>query len=152
MSNQHETPKPKRKRAFTPLRMGGLFAAGAIVLAACGGGGSGNAAAGDMAGMAMPPGAGAAATNAPANAVATDAVHIKNFAFSPATVTVKAGSTVVWTNDDGIQHDVTFDGGGIKSAVLNHNDTFSHTFPTAGTYHYICSIHPFMHGTVIVTA
>jgi amicyanin len=133
--------------------MGGFFAAGAIVLAACGGGGSGNAAAGDMAGMAMPPGsgAGATATNAPANAVATDAVHIKNFAFSPATVTVKAGSTVVWTNDDGIQHDVTFDGGGIKSATLNHNDTFSHTFPTAGTYHYICSIHPFMHGTVIVT-
>jgi amicyanin len=85
-------------------------------------------------------------------AVATDAVHIKNFAFSPAVVTVKAGSTVVWTNDDSIQHDVTFDGGGIASSVLNHNDTFSHTFPTAGTYHYICSIHPFMHGTVIVAA
>jgi amicyanin len=84
--------------------------------------------------------------------VATDAVHIKNFAFSPATITVKAGSTVVWTNDDAIQHDVTFDGGGITSSVLNHSDTFSHTFPTAGTYHYICSIHPFMHGTVVVTA
>ena len=84
--------------------------------------------------------------------VATDAVGIKNFAFSPATITVKAGSTVVWTNDDSIQHDVTFDGGGIASSVLNHSDTFSHTFPTAGTYHYICSIHPFMHGTVIVTA
>ena len=41
---------------------------------------------------------------------------------------------------------------GISSSVLNQNDTFSHTFPTAGTYHYICSIHPFMHGTVIVTA
>ena len=76
---------------------------------------------------------------------------IKNFAFSPATVTVNAGSTVVWTNDDSIQHDITFNGGGIASSVLNHNDTFSHTFPTAGTYHYICSIHPFMHGTVIVT-
>ncbi len=151
MSNQHETPKPKRKRAFTPLRMGGLVAAGAIVLAACGGGGSGNAAAGDMAGMAMPPARAAPRPTRRRNAVATDAVHIKNFAFSPATVTVKAGSTVVWTNDDGIQHDVTFDGGGIKSATLNHNDTFSHTFPTAGTYHYICSIHPFMHGTVIVT-
>jgi amicyanin len=131
--------------------MAGLFTAGAIVLAACGGGGGSNASAGDMAGMAMPPGAGANATNAPAAAVATDAVHIKNFAFSPAAVTVKAGSTLVWTNDDSIQHDVTFDGGGIKSATLNHNDTFSHTFPTAGTYHYICSIHPFMHGTVIVT-
>ena len=58
---------------------------------------------------------------------------------------------MVWTNDDSIQHDVTFDGGSIVSSVLNHDDTFSHTFPTAGTYHYICSIHPFMHGTVIVT-
>ena len=85
-------------------------------------------------------------------AVATGAVHIKNFAFSPAVVTVRVGSTVVWTNDDSIQHDVTFDGGGIASSVLNHNDTYSHTFSTAGTYHYICSIHPFMHGTVIVTA
>ena len=96
-----------------------------------------------------PQGAGKASNVA---TVATDAVHIKNFAFSPAAVTVKAGSTVVWTNDDSIQHDVTFDGGGIASSTLNQNDTFSHTFPTAGTYHYICSIHPFMHGTVIVTA
>jgi amicyanin len=84
-------------------------------------------------------------------AVSTQAVAIKNFGFSPATITVKAGSTVVWTNDDAVQHDVTFDGGAISSAVLNKNDTFSHTFKTAGTYHYICSIHPFMHGTVIVT-
>ncbi|MDQ1434914.1 MAG: hypothetical protein QOF59_1730 [Actinomycetota bacterium] len=129
--------------------MGGLFAAGAIVLAACGGG-SGNSAAGNgMAGMDMSPAAGNVANASPA--VATQAVHIKNLAFSPGTVTVKAGSTVVWTNDDAIQHDVTFDGGGIASSDLNHSDTFSHTFPTAGTYHYICSIHPFMHGTVIVT-
>ena len=104
-----------------------------------------------MAGMAMPPAAGGnAAVNAAA--VATEAVSIKNFAFSPATITVKAGATVVWTNDDSIQHDVTFDNGGPASSVLNHSDTFSHTFTTAGTYHYICSIHPFMHGTVIVTS
>ena len=131
--------------------MGGLFAAGAIVLAACGGGGGKSAAANDMAGMAMAAQKAGNAAGA-STAVATDAVHIKNFAFSPATITVKAGSTVVWTNDDSIQHDITFDGGGIASNVMNHNDTFSHTFPTAGTYHYICSIHPFMHGTVIVTA
>jgi amicyanin len=151
MNNQHETSKLQRRNVFTPLRMGGLFAAGALVLAACGGGGGKSAAGNDMAGMAMAAQAAGNTTGA-ATPVATDAVHIKNFAFSPATITVKAGSTVVWTNDDAIQHDVTFDGGGIASSVLNHNDTFSHTFVTAGTYHYICSIHPFMHGTVIVTA
>jgi amicyanin len=151
MNNQHETSTQQRRNVFTPLRIGGLFAAGAIVLAACGGGGGGNAAAGNnMAGMTMAAQNAGNATHTAA--VATDAVHIKNLAFSPATVTIKAGSTVVWTNDDSIQHDVTFDGGGIASSVLNHNDTFSHTFLTAGTYHYICSIHPFMHGTVIVTA
>jgi amicyanin len=151
MNNQHETSKHARRNVFTPLRMGGLFAAGAIVLAACGGGSGQSAAGNSMAGMDMSP---AAPGNVPvaSAAVATDAVHIKNFAFSPASITIKAGATVVWTNEDAIQHDVTFDGGGIVSTTLNHNDTFSHTFLTAGTYHYICSIHPFMHGTVIVTA
>src|SRR5579862_2894774 len=149
-NNEHETSTRQRRHLFTPLRMGGLFAAGAIVLAACGGGGGTSAGANNMAGMVAA--AQKAGNNAGAStAVATDTVGIKNFAFSPATITVKAGSTVVWTNDDSIQHDVTFNGGGIVSGAMNHNDTFSHTFPTAGTYHYICSIHPFMHGTVIVT-
>ena len=61
---------------------------------------------------------------------------------------VDNGWAIYWLGGNGS----TFDGGGIASSVLNHNDTFSHTFTKAGTYHYICSIHPFMHGTVIVTA
>jgi amicyanin len=149
MNNQHERSTLQRHRK-TLFSVGGLFAAGAIVLATVGVGGGKSAAGNNMAGMAMSAQAAAAPAGA-STAVATDAVDIKNFAFSPATVTVKAGSTVVWTNADSIQHDITFDGGSISSSVLNHNDTFSHTFTTAGTYHYICSIHPFMHGTVIVT-
>jgi plastocyanin len=151
MNHQHETSKQQRRNVFIPLRMGGLFPAGAIILAACGGGGGKAAGADNMAGMDMSPAAAGNATNASSTAVATKSVHVRNFAFSPAAITVKAGSTVVWTNNDAIQHDVTFDGGGIASSVLNHNDTFSHTILTVGTYHYICSIHPFMHGTVIVT-
>jgi plastocyanin len=151
MEHQHEQSTSRHRRAFSVVRVGSVFAAGAIVLAACGGGGGGKAAAGnDMAGMNMnAAGAGKAGNNA--KPVATNAVRIKNFAFSPATITVAAGSTVVWTNADVVGHDVTFDGGGIASHVLDQNDTFSHTFPTAGTYQYICTIHPFMHGTVIVT-
>src|SRR5258708_26461383 len=150
MKSQHETSQPIRRRMFSPVKMSGLFAAGAIVLAACGGGGGKTAAGNDMAGMDM--GAPAAGkTASAANPVATNAVRITNFAFSPATITVKAGSTVAWTNDDAIQHDVTFDSGGINSGAMNHNDTFSHTFPTAGPIPYICSIPPLMHGTVIHT-
>jgi len=148
MNNQHESTLQRHRKSLL-LTIGGLFAAAAIVLATMGGGGK-SAAGNNMANMAMTAQS-AGHTAGAATPVATDAVTIKNFAFSPATVTVTAGSTVVWTNADSIQHDITFDGGSIVSNVLNHNDTFSHTFPTAGTYHYICSIHPFMHGTVIVT-
>jgi amicyanin len=150
MTNEHEPSKVQRRHPFTLIRVGAFVAAGAIVLAACGGGGGGKTAAGNgMAGMQMGPTA--TSKTGTSTPVATDAVHIQNFKFSPATITVTAGSTVVWTNDDSIQHDITFSAGGIASSTLNQNDTFSHTFPTAGTYHYICSIHPFMHGTVIVT-
>jgi amicyanin len=151
MNNQHETSRLQRHRRITLTAVGGLFAAGAIVVATLGLGGGTSAAGNNMNGMAMS--AQTAGKSAGASMpVATEAVDIKNFGFSPATITVPAGSTVVWTNDDSIQHDITFNGGSIASSVLNHNDTFSHTFPTAGTYDYICSIHPFMHGTVIVTA
>jgi plastocyanin len=150
MNNQHETSTLQRHRKSLLFTVGGLFAAGAIAVAAVGlGGGSSS---NNMAGMAMAAQMAQAGNAGASTPVATDAVGIKNFAFSPATITVPAGSTVVWTNDDSIQHDITFDGGGIVSSVLNHNDTFSHTFSTVGTYHYICSIHPFMHGTVIVTS
>ena len=129
--------------------VGAVLAASVITLAACGG--SGNKPAGaqgmDMAGMAGM----AAAPVQPGGTVATTTVAIKNFAFSPATITVKSGATVVWTNDDSVDHTVSFQNNGISSADLGTNDTFSHTFTTPGTYNYLCTIHPFMHGTVIVT-
>jgi amicyanin len=77
-------------------------------------------------------------------------VRIANFAFDPATLTVKTGTTVVWTNNDVVAHTVTFTNVA-NSPVLNRGDTFSRTFTAPGTFSYICSIHPFMHGTVVVT-
>ena len=80
------------------------------------------------------------------------AVSIVNFKFTPAAVTVTAGTTVTWTNKDAIGHTVNFHASGINSpSILNQGDRFSHTFTTPGTYAYICDIHPFMHGTVVVT-
>jgi amicyanin len=83
---------------------------------------------------------------------ATTEVTISDFAFHPASVTVKPGSTVNWTEEDADVHNVKFSGGGVTSPVLRKGETFSHTFNAAGVYPYICSIHPYMHGTVVVAS
>ncbi|MFF4830037.1 plastocyanin/azurin family copper-binding protein [Streptomyces sp. NPDC001312] len=91
--------------------------------------------------------------SAPAAPVAGNAVAIKNFAFSPATLKVKAGTTVTWTNQDTDAHTVTSAGSGgpLHSAALATHATYRYTFTKPGTYHYLCTIHPFMTATVEVT-
>jgi len=81
----------------------------------------------------------------------TDAVAIRNFAFAPAMVTVPVGTTITWTNDDQDAHTVSATGGAFRSAALNNGDTFRFTFTKPGRYDYICTIHPFMTATVVVT-
>ena len=81
----------------------------------------------------------------------TTSVAIANFAFSPAVVTVKQGATVTWTNRDEDAHSVAI-GGVPASQPLQNGDAFTHSFAQPGTYSYICSIHPYMHGMVVVTA
>ena len=78
-------------------------------------------------------------------------VDIVNFRFTPAELTVKAGTTIRWTNHGYVPHTVDFTDGAVNSGVLNNGNQFTHTFTTPGTYPYICHIHPFMHGTVVVT-
>ncbi len=87
-----------------------------------------------------------------APAVGTTRVKISNFKFGPRTLTVKVGAKVTWTNHDAIAHSVNFATGNVNSKTLEQNATYSRTFSTPGTYQYICAIHPFMHGTVVVTA
>lgn len=83
--------------------------------------------------------------------VAGDAVAIDNFAFVPSTLTVAVGSTVTWTNRDEEPHTVAASDGSFRSPGMGAQATYTHTFATAGTFDYVCSIHPFMHGTVVVT-
>jgi plastocyanin len=83
--------------------------------------------------------------------VAGNTVSIDNFAFAPSTLTVAAGSTVVWTNRDEEPHTVVANDGSFHSPGMGSQATYSHTFPTAGKFDYVCSIHPFMHATVVVT-
>ena len=71
-------------------------------------------------------------------------------AFEEPTITVSAGTTVVWTNLDAGGHDVTAQDRSFESALLLKNDTFSLRFDESGTYEYFCTLHPSMVGTVIV--
>lgn len=82
----------------------------------------------------------------------SSAVTIQNFAFSPIPLTVKSGTTVTWTNKDNADHTATTTSGpaSFDSKNIAPGQTFSYTFSQAGTYDYICTIHPTMHGQVIV--
>ena len=77
-------------------------------------------------------------------------VKIDNFSFTPATITVAAGTQVTWTNRDDIPHTVVTDDKTIKSKALDTDDKFSATFDKPGTYSYFCSLHPKMKGTIVV--
>lgn len=77
-------------------------------------------------------------------------VSIRDMAYSPASVTVKVGDTVVWTNRDDQDHTVNARDGSFSSGNLKPGDTFTHRFAKAGKYAYSCSLHPRMKGTVVV--
>jgi plastocyanin len=77
-------------------------------------------------------------------------VEIDDFAFSPQRVTVKAGTTVTWNNEDDTPHTVASSTKLFKSKALDTAGSFSFTFTTPGVYEYFCSVHPHMTGTVVV--
>jgi len=92
---------------------------------------------------------GAALASAPAT-VTPATVTIDNFAFMQPTITVAAGTTVTWTNNDDIPHTVRAVDGSFHSAALDSADHYSFTFTKPGVYSYFCSLHPKMVGKVIV--
>jgi plastocyanin len=78
-------------------------------------------------------------------------VKIDNFSFGPATITIPAGSTVTWTNNDDVPHVVTSDDNKMfKSKTLDTDEHFSFTFTKPGTYNYHCAIHPKMTAKIVV--
>jgi plastocyanin len=88
--------------------------------------------------------------SAAADTSQTIKVSAKNFMFNPATVTVKAGSVVTWVNLDEEPHTVFSDAGLFRSSALDTKESFSFKFDKPGTYHYLCTIHPRMLGTIVV--
>lgn len=86
-------------------------------------------------------------TSTPTDGVPT--VSIEDFSFKPSVLTVQVGTTVVWTNNDTADHNIKSDG--FNSPMMKNGETFEFKFDQAGTYDYICGIHPKMTGQIIVT-
>jgi len=88
----------------------------------------------------------------PAAAGAAEPIKISahDFMFAPSALTVSVGSTVTWTNLDDEPHTVVSDIGLFRSGAMDTNESFSFKFDKPGTYHYTCSIHPRMVGTIVV--
>jgi plastocyanin len=83
-------------------------------------------------------------------AIAPAAVVIHNFRFVPQTLTVAAGTTVPWTNNDTDVHSIADRGSAFRSGELDSKDTFSYTFTKPGEFTYSCTFHPMMVGRIIV--
>jgi plastocyanin len=77
-------------------------------------------------------------------------VHIRNFAYSHATVTVVAGQRVRFVNDDQDAHTVTSTTKAFDSGGLDTGDAWTYVFAKPGRYAYFCALHPYMRGMVVV--
>ncbi|HKE99467.1 MAG TPA: cupredoxin family copper-binding protein [Actinomycetes bacterium] len=141
-----------------------LLAALGILAAGCGGGSSGGYGSGGGSGSATTATTAATGsqgggygdygseqdTGGGGGAAAGTAVAIDGFQFSPATLKVKRGRQVTWTNKQSVAHTVTADDGAFDRS-MPAGATFSLAFPKAGSFAYHCSIHPTMHGTIVVS-
>ena len=140
----HTLPRPDRPDIHSPTRRSrsirriaivGVFGA-ALVLASCSSGASSTT----------------SSTQAGSTAGGGQAITIKNFAFSPASVTVAPGATVTVTNSDSVAHTVTSKSGGFDTGDIQAGQSKTFTAPNkAGSYPYICTIHQYMTGTLTVS-
>lgn len=91
-------------------------------------------------------------SSAAAAPAAPPVIEMRGFMFSPTQLTVPAGTRVTWKNKDPEPHTIASVDGKFRSGALDEGDSFSFTFDAPGTYRYVCSIHPQMVGTIVVTA
>lgn len=126
------------------LTVFGVLSAALILGSAVACGSSSKSASGGGATTSSAASAGSSAASAP------DTIEIKDFSFSPMSLTVPVGTKVTWKFDDSAQHTVSADDKSFVSPAMSNGQTFSYTFTKAGTFQYICSIHQYMKGTVVV--
>jgi plastocyanin len=77
-------------------------------------------------------------------------LKVDNFKFGPDKLTVAKGTEVTWTNQDDIPHSIVLTALGVRSKVLDTDNSFSYRFEKTGTFSYVCGLHPFMHGQIVV--
>lgn len=146
MNKMSRAPDRHARRRQTVMLMSAplLLVSVAVLAVSCGGGTGGGLYGGG--------GSEQTTTTAPASSGGTGGAQVimKGMAFDPSTVTIKAGESVTWTNEDSFDHTVIADKGEFESGDLGNGATFSFTFDKAGTYAYHCGIHPSMTGTVVV--
>jgi len=80
----------------------------------------------------------------------SNSIEVKDFMFMPTTLMVNAGDKVTWVNKDDEPHTVVSDTGMFRSGAMDTDESFSFKFDKPGTYHFTCSIHPRMVGTIVV--
>jgi LPXTG-motif cell wall-anchored protein len=87
-----------------------------------------------------------------ARAAANGSVTIADFLFTPSSISIDQGDTVTWTNNGPTPHSATAPDGSFDTGIFPAGQSRSHTFDEAGTFSYICTPHPNMHGTIVVRA
>lgn len=149
------------KRSMLVLAAVVVIGGGAAAIAGCGSGGQATAAGSTAAGsitvpmpstMPMPTSTSAASKTPATVELHRSVVHVKilNFAFQPSHLIVSPGTRVVWTNEDQDPHTVTTDRAGFSSQALDTGSSYTLLAKRAGSFPYHCTIHPFMHGTLVV--
>lgn len=85
--------------------------------------------------------------------VGPDTVVMRNIAFNPQTIHVRVGQTVTWVNRDDAPHNITYASGPrfVSSETFKNGESFTLKLTHPGTIHYICTIHPGMKGTIVVS-
>jgi plastocyanin len=133
------------KTMFAPALVALVFG-----LAACGGGDDSETSTVTESTTDASSGASGSAPAPSGEAARAEKVEIVDFAYDPDPVTVQVGGKVIWLNQDSAPHTATAEDGSFDTGTLEQGKLKSETFKQAGTYAYICEIHPDMHGTVEV--
>jgi YVTN family beta-propeller protein len=139
LSNAHNRTEPAMKPRHSISSLV-VIAGTALLAAGCGGGSNPSASANSS-----------RSSSHAASGTSSSAVTINNFKFAPASITVKHGARVTVTNQDGTAHTATADDGhSFDTGTLAHGASQTISVSKPGSYPYHCSIHPFMHGTLVV--